>query len=175
MHLARDARMLFLGGTTVLAPVMTNTEADTDDTVQAAAPTADRPSRRERRRQAKADRPKHPRRITIRVVLFLILVLAVLGAAGVAVGLYARGTYYVGFDRDQVAIYQGRPGGLLWFEPTVKRHAGITKAEVPPSRVDEIQSGKEEPTVIAAQHYIDNLNQERTATTIPITPSTSVP
>ena len=36
-----------------------------------------------------------------------------------AIGWYARSTYYVGFDGDQVAIYKGRPGGVLWFEPTL--------------------------------------------------------
>ena len=32
----------------------------------------------------------------------------------------ARSTYYVGFDGDEVVIYQGRPGGVLWVEPDAR-------------------------------------------------------
>ncbi|MEA3075379.1 MAG: family protein phosphatase, partial [Actinomycetota bacterium] len=60
------------------------------------------------------------RRLTPRVAIFVVLLLIVVGGAGAAIGVYARGAYYVGLDHGQVAIFKGRPGGLLWFQPTVE-------------------------------------------------------
>ncbi|MCU1448153.1 MAG: putative serine/threonine protein phosphatase, partial [Acidimicrobiales bacterium] len=121
------------GGATMLAPVVPEVEV-------ADEPPADTTVRAERPSPQPHEVRRHSRRITFRVVLFVVVLLAVLAGAAVAVGLYARGTYYVGFDGDQVAIFKGRPGGLLWFQPTVESHAGLSKAQVPPSSVDDLQS-----------------------------------
>ena len=39
--------------------------------------------------------------------------LAVLGISAGSVGWYARRAYYVSLAGNQVAIYKGRPGGIL--------------------------------------------------------------
>jgi protein phosphatase len=107
-----------------------------------------------------APAPPKSRRVTLRVVAFLVVLLVVLGAAVVVVGYYARGSYYVGIDRGHVVIFQGRPGGLLWFDPTVYRRTDLAVADIPPSRVDAVRAGKEEPSVAAARRYIQNLRDE---------------
>ncbi len=122
-----------------------------------------------------------PRRMTWRVVVFLIALLAVFGCAIWAVAWYARGAYYVGIDNEQVAIFRGRPGGLLWFDPTlVERKQQPTGAELLPAQRVELDAGHEVPSKAAADRYVNNLRQEVEArrappTTLPPPTSTTTP
>src|SRR4051812_41456786 len=126
-----------------------------------------------------------PRRFTWRVFAFLVAVVVVLAAGLVAVGWYARHTYYVGIDNGQVAIFKGRPGGLLWFNPTLDRRTALTAQQVPPARLADVKAGKEEATRAEAQRYVNALRQESevqaqtttttTAPPVPPAPSAAVP
>jgi protein phosphatase len=119
------------------------------------------------------------------VFAFLVAVVVVLAAGLVAVGWYARHTYYVGIDNGQVAIFIGRPGGLLWFNPTLDRRTALTAQQVPPARLADVKAGKEEATRAEAQRYVNALRQESavqaqtttttTAPPVPPAPSTAVP
>ena len=114
------------------------------------------------------------RRLTFRLVLFVILLLAVLGGAVAAVIYYARGTYYVTFGAAGTAtaspfvdptsrpilVYQGRPGGLLWFQPTLAERTDFISNEVCPAHVADLQKGHVVSSVKAANAYIDNLRAE---------------
>ncbi len=129
------------------------------------------------------------RRVTLRVVGFVVAMLLVLGGAAVAIGFYARGSYYVGLDDDQVAIFKGRPGGILWFSPTVEEVTPITEAAVPPARVEAVRQGHPVATLEEARSYVRSLEStpgagattDTTTTTTPPepapepTPSTSTP
>jgi protein phosphatase len=125
------------------------------------------------RRPSLAAPPASPRRFTWRVAVFVLAVFAVLGTAVWAVGWYARGAYYVGLDSGQVAIYRGRPGGLLWFEPTIVEHKQQpTAAELLPAQRSALQAGHEVTTKAQADRYVNNLRQEvdavrATTTTVP--------
>jgi protein phosphatase len=121
------------------------------------------------------------RRMTWRVGVFLVAVLAVLGVAGWAVAWYARSAYYVGLDGEQVAIFRGRPGGLLWFDPTLVEHkAQPTGSELLPAQRAELEAGHEVSSKAAADRYVNNLRQEvearraTTTTTAPPLPPTTV-
>jgi serine/threonine protein phosphatase PrpC len=59
------------------------------------------------------------RRITGKTVAFVLAVLAILAIAWGAITYYGRQGYYVGFAGDQVAVYKGPKGGVLWVKPTV--------------------------------------------------------
>src|SRR5207248_7676975 len=111
-----------------------------------------------------------PRRFTWRVFAFVVAILVVLGGALAAVGWYARHTYYVGLDNGQVAIFKGRPGGLLWFDPTLDRRTTLTEKDVPPSRLPDVKAGKEEATRAEAQRYVNALRQESQAQTTTTAP-----
>ena len=104
-----------------------------------------------------------PRRLTWRVVAFLVVLTLVAGVAVAAVGWYARSAYYVGLDGDRIAIYKGRPGGLLWFEPTLQEHKPLTTADVLPARLPDLRAGRQEPTKADADRYVNNLRQEAAA------------
>ena len=97
------------------------------------------------------------RRVTGRVVAFVLVLLLVLGGAAAAIGFYARGSYFVGLEDGQVAIFKGRPGGLLWFAPTVERRTDLTEASVPPARADDVAEGHPVATLEEAEAYVENL------------------
>jgi protein phosphatase len=127
--------------------------------------------------QAEAVVPK-TRAVTFRVIGFLALLIALIGGAGVAVAWYARGSYFVGLNNNELTIYKGRPGGLLWFEPTVARRTNVQAADVLPSRLSDLRSGKEEPSLGEAQDYVARLQQEKaqlTETTTTTTTTTTAP
>ena len=111
-----------------------------------------------------------PRRFTWRVFVFVFAVVVVVGAAVVAVGWYARHTYYVGVDNGQVAIFKGRPGGLLWFQPTLDRRTSLSLSDVPASRLPDVRAGREEATRAEAQRYVNALRQEAAAQTTTTAP-----
>ena len=114
--------------------------------------------------------------MTWRVGVFLLAVLAVLGVAVWAVGWYARSAYYVGLDDERVAIFRGRPGGLLWFDPTLVEHKlQPTGAELLPAQRVELEAGHEVSSKAAADRYVNNLRQEVEARRAPATTTTLAP
>jgi hypothetical protein len=110
--------------------------------------------RAERRATRKAVRKARPRLLTFRSLLFTLLVLAVAGAAVGAVWWFARNTFYVGVAGEEVVIYRGRPGGVLWIEPTVEQHTNLPIADVPTERQQDVTKGRVEPTLGDARGYV---------------------
>jgi protein phosphatase len=165
-------------GTTKAAPAPTLAPPVQPTVEQTGSRLAAAPEAPEARRPALAPpTTEKPRRMTWRVFVFLFAVLAVLGLAVWAVAWYARGAYYVGIDNEQVAIFRGRPGGLLWFDPTlVERKQQPTGAELLPAQRVELDAGHEVKSKAAADRYVNNLRQEveaRRATTTTTAPPTT--
>ena len=52
--------------------------------------------------------------------------MGLLAAAFAGVGLYARSGWYVGEHNGGVAVFKGRPSGVLWFNPTVEEVTGVS-------------------------------------------------
>jgi serine/threonine protein phosphatase PrpC len=130
-----------------------------------------------------------PRRITFRVLLFL-LILGGLAYAGYAtVHWYVNNSYFVGLNHGQVVIFQGRPGGFVGFEPKIVKRTPVTSAQVPSFKIPDLRGGVQEPSYKAALGYVAALQQSvcsldhpptycatSTPTTPPgFTPATSVP
>ena len=91
--------------------------AGTDSTSSETTETADAPT------------PKKKRRVTKAIVIFVLL--AVLVTAFVTTAAWARRGFYVEFnDSEQVVLYQGRPGGFLWIDPTVEATGSATRDEL---------------------------------------------
>jgi protein phosphatase len=118
--------------------------------------------------------PARPRRFTLRLVAFVLLIVPVFGGGAVAVVTYARDSYFVALGApgaappSQVAgasarpllIYKGRPGGLLWFKPTLAQRTQVLSTQVLPARLPDLQKGRQEPSLAAARTYVANLVQE---------------
>ena len=107
--------------------------------------------------------PAARRGVTWRVIAFAAALLAVLLVVVGAVGWYARKTYYVGLSGTHVAIFKGRPGGLLWFEPSVEQRQDLRVDDVLPARRPDLKAGHSEPSLASAQRYVTHLRQEATA------------
>lgn len=94
-----------------------------------------------------------PKRFTWRVLAFVTAVLAVLGTAFAVVGWFGTKTYFVGDNDGSVAIYQGRPGGLLWIEPNV-----VDTLEMETDQLLEVDREKlREPVLLDSRSEADDL------------------
>jgi PPM family protein phosphatase len=121
------------------------------------------------------------RRLTWRVLLFSLILLALVGGAFATIQWYGRSTYYVGFEGDRVAIFKGRPGGVLWLNPVLEETTDIERSHVPADTRDDLDAGKEQSSLGDAHRYVDRLSAraddlaaETTTTTRPAT-TTSAP
>jgi PPM family protein phosphatase len=124
--------------------------------------------------------PRRRGRTLFRVLVWLLPVLVVLAIAFVAVGWYARNTYFVGVIKGEVTIFKGRPGGVLGWDPTVERHTGIETTELLEGEQDDVKADKTFSSRGDADDYVARLKrgvQERTTptTTIPVPPESTVP
>jgi PPM family protein phosphatase len=132
---------------------------------------------------AAADLPEPPlvgrrRRPGWRVVAFATALIALLGIAAVAIGISARGTYFVGMasaDGDVVVIYQGKPGGTLWFDPTVVDTTDLPTDTLPVTARRALADGVQQSTLEGARAYVDDLRDQasRPAATTPTTSTTT--
>ena len=100
------------------------------------------------------------------------IVLAVL----VVFAAYGRTGYFVSFQGDDVVVLKGRPGGVLWFNPTVEARTTLTRSDLTESLALEIAG---EPTFSessAAQTYVNGIRDEvqpNPTTTLPAVVTTT--
>jgi len=103
----------------------------------------------------------------------------VLAIAFVAVGWYARNTYYVGVNRGRVTLFQGVKGGLLVWNPTIERRTTINPADLTGAQRQDVKDGKKFSSRSGADSYVARLRQgiaDRTpATTTTTPPESTVP
>jgi hypothetical protein len=112
--------------------------------------------------------------------LFCLLILALFGGVFATIQWYGRSAYYVGFEGNEVAIFKGRPGGVLWVDPELERGTGLTRDELPEDAIPALSSGKEASSLKDAEEYVDNLTERvndikqatTTTTTAPTTTTT---
>ena len=104
-----------------------------------------------------------PRRVTFRVIGFFILLIAVVAGGYYLLKWYANDDWYVTLHQNELVIYRGHPGGVLWFRPKVVDRTGVTTDEVLFIRIHDLNLDVEEPSLAAAKHYAQNLVQEKQA------------
>jgi serine/threonine protein phosphatase PrpC len=109
----------------------------------------------------KARKAPTPKRVTVRVVVFVVALLIVIGGAIACLGWYGRSAYFVALSKDRVTIFQGRPGGVLWFQPTVVERTRDTASSVLSYRLEVLEAGQVEPSLAQARQYIANLVAEK--------------
>jgi protein phosphatase len=131
--------------------------------------TTGREKRRRQRQQP--DRPK-ARLITVRVVAFILLLLLVVGGAAVAIAWYARSGYFVGLQGQNITIFKGRPGGVLWWKPTVARTTTTSTSDIESRHIPELKAGVQEPSMSAADDYVSSLVTEKQQAEAAVRPPT---
>ena len=112
--------------------------------------------------QAKQHKPPGDRIVTIRVALFVLVFVAVLGGAAGVVVWFDKASYFVGLDKGYVAIFQGRPGGMLWFKPSVVERTTLTPTDLLASNVVYLRQGMETSSYQSARDLVHDLSLERT-------------
>jgi protein phosphatase len=134
------------------------TDTPPTDAGQVEAPAGEA-GRRARRHSKRPDLGPRNRVVTPRVVLFFLLVVALLGLAYGGTAWYARSSYFVGVHRGRLTIYQGRPGGVLWWNPTITEVTGVTNGQVESLYLPGLRKGVQESSLGAARAYVANLRR----------------
>jgi len=122
--------------------------------------------------------PKAPGAIrssfTWRVGVFLAAFVFVILAGFAFIWWTGTKTWYVGVDGDNVAIFHGKPGGVLWIQPSLAEDSELLLANVPASAVLDVKNGVEQPSLDSARSYVENLIElNAKATTTTTSPSSS--
>jgi protein phosphatase len=118
---------------------------------------------------------KGARRRAVRgVILVLLPLLLIVGAATAALGWYARSSYFVGASGSEVVIYKGVPGGVLGWNPTVDQHTGLTVADLPTLDRSRVETNSSRGSLATARAYVERLTFAATSTTTTSTTTTTV-
>lgn len=99
-------------------------------------------------------------RFTFRTFLFFVAILGLIAIAAGSVVWYARASFYVGLEGQQISIYRGRPEPVLWFEPTLAERTNVSVNDVLPNEVARLQAGALQPSREAAHQFVQNLVTE---------------
>ncbi len=131
------------------------------------------------------EEPRRPRgrtRRVGRVLLWVIPVLLILGIAVGAIAWYARNNYYVGAHRGRVTVYQGVPGGLLVWDPTIDRRTNLLLSDLRPVDAADVRAERTFSSRDDADAYVRQIRSRApnppgttTTTTIPTTTTTTLP
>ena len=102
-----------------------------------------------------------PHRITLRVIVFFVLFAVFVTSGYVFVRWYANDNWYVTVNKaGYVVVYQGRPGGLLGFKPKVVDLTTLQESSVPAEQLPALKATVQEPSLKAAERYVQNLKNE---------------
>ena len=89
------------------------------------------------------------------MVLFWSALVAIVLSAITVIGVYGRSGYFIGFDsNDQVAIYRGRVGGILWFQPTIETQTSMSGEELPEDILRDVALNREFSSSSQASKYL---------------------
>ena len=104
------------------------------------------------------DAPKRgKRKLLVAAASIVVLVAVSIGA----IGWYARGGYFVGFDGEgddaTLAVFKGRPQSVLWFSPTVQLDSGVKRSEVFPALALDINENPTYSSPERAEAYVNSI------------------
>lgn len=91
----------------------------------------------------------------IGMVLFWSALVAIVLSGITIVGVYARSGYFIGFDEDsRVAVYRGRVGGVLWFNPTIDTQTTLSGADLPEDVLRDVALNRTFTSSTMASKYL---------------------
>ncbi len=140
-------------------PPVESTPAVEEEVEVLPGPEPLRPKWRDRwRARRKARRAARGRRlITIRTLLFVVILGAIIFGAYYAVRWYDTNAYYVQVNNNELMIYHGRLGGGVLYKPVEVERTGVTTADIPAYSIPGLVSGVQEDSLKAAQAYVAGL------------------
>jgi protein phosphatase len=152
------------------APAEPTVPVDANAPAGAETPLAPPPTHRPPMPPAPEPPPRVPaptvswgRRIRGTLLLFVPLILVLAIAVG-GVGYYARRSYYVGFDANRVVIYQGVPGGVLGWDPTIEQRTNLTAGQLTQIDRDRVVAGAGRGSLSHARQFVAKLRSGVAAT-----------
>ena len=101
-----------------------------------------------------------PGRLTVRVVLFAGALLVVVAVVVGAVTLFARGSYFLSVKDQEVVVLRGRPGGMLWLDPTLSERTGIMADQLSPSLCDRLNRATSFSDLASARTAVATLRED---------------
>jgi protein phosphatase len=102
-----------------------------------------------------------PKRVTGRVIAFGLALCIVVGGAIACLGWYSRSAYFVTLSKGRITIFQGRPGGVLWFQPTLVQRTAYGPSSVLAYNLEPLTAGVGEPSLADARSYISQKLAEK--------------
>jgi serine/threonine protein phosphatase PrpC len=105
---------------------------------------------------------RQPVGITTRALTIAFALILVLVGFFLATGWYARNSYHVGLAGNEVVIYQGRVGGMLWFDPTLEERTGVLVSELTEEDFETITDGIETASLDGANGFVSDLRTRLT-------------
>jgi len=91
----------------------------------------------------------------IGMVLFWSALVAIVLSGITIVGVYARSGYFIGFDKDsRVAVYRGRVGGVLWFNPTIDTQTTLSGEDLPEDVLRDVALNRTFTSSTMASKYL---------------------
>ncbi|MEM9038059.1 MAG: Stp1/IreP family PP2C-type Ser/Thr phosphatase [Actinomycetota bacterium] len=113
--------------------------------------------------------------LTWRLLGFVVLVIVAIFGAIAAVGFWARSGAHLDFAGDEVVIFEGKSGSVLWFEPTLVERTAIFRDELPEAIVEDIDGGREVGSLGEARDIVADLRAELPPPTTTPPPTTAPP
>jgi hypothetical protein len=105
------------------------------------------------------------RRLSWRTPAALLIFIGVFVGAYFIVHWYAYSTYYLANDSGTVAVFQGQPGGILWFKPVKVQDTNFLVKNLSPFDRSQLTQTIPEPTRRAAIEYATRISSPSTTTT----------
>ena len=129
-------------------------------------------------RALKAPKARPPKSIgnRIRAVVFTLVLFGIVGTVIGGVQYYGGAGTHVGFSGDQVTVFKGRNGGVLWVKPSVLHKSALTKAKLSPEAQKQVAATVSFTDQKAADAWIDALakNPNLAPGNVPPTTTTTV-
>lgn len=117
-----------VGASTPAAALLATSGEDTDDDTQSDA-------------SAKVNQPAATKRPRLGRAIGVFVVMALLISGFVAFAAWARRGYFVDFGtEDRVTVFQGKPGGVLWFDQTVANTGALTRSDISDDGVESVEA-----------------------------------
>jgi len=121
-------------------------------------------------------KPRRRMRISRGVILAALPVVAIIAICIGVLGWYARAQYYVGFQGQRVAVFQGVPDGLAGWGPTLESSSYLSRSDLTPAQRASVGENISFPSEQRARAYVSRLEadfEKRTTLTNNTTSTTS--